>query len=53
MPNFTEQESKLLLYLKIAKDIGAKDIIINKLDCETIINLVERLIKEVNKNDEQ
>ena len=53
MPNFTEQESKLLLYLKIAKDIGARDIIINKFDCETIINLVERLIKEVNKNDEQ
>lgn len=46
MQNFTKEESSALLYLKLAKDLGAKDIGINKSTCEVIVNLVERLMKE-------
>ena len=48
MQNFTKEESSALMYLKLARDLGANNISINKSTCEVIINLVERLIKKVN-----
>ena len=48
MKNFTEQESSALLYLKLARDLGANDISINKSTCEVIVNLVERLMQKAN-----
>ena len=48
MQNFTKEESSALLYLKLARDLGANDISINKSTCEVIINLVERLVKKTN-----
>ena len=51
MQNFTKEESSALLYLKLARDLGANNISINKSTCEVIINLVERLMQKA--NDEQ
>lgn len=48
MQNFTKEESNALLYLKLARDLGANDISINKSTCEVIINLVERLMQKPN-----
>ena len=48
MQNFTKEESSALLYLKLAKDLGANNISINKSTCEVIINLVERLMQKSN-----
>lgn len=48
MQNFTKEESSALMYLKLAKDLGANNISINKSTCEVIINLVERLMQKVN-----
>ena len=48
MQNFTKEESSALLYLKLAKDLGANNISINKSTCEVIINLVERLTQKAN-----
>ena len=48
MQNFTKEESSALLYLKLAKDLGANNISINKSTCEVIINLVERLMQKAN-----
>ena len=46
MQNFTKEESSALLYLKLARDLGAKNVNFDKSTCEVIINLVERLMKE-------
>ena len=48
MQNFTKEESSALLYLKLARDLGANDISINKSTCEVIVNLVERLMQKAN-----
>ena len=48
MQNFTKEESSALMYLKLAKDLGANNISINKSTCEVIINLVERLTQKAN-----
>lgn len=48
MQNFTKEESSALLYLKLARDLGANNISINKSTCEVIINLVERLTQKAN-----
>jgi hypothetical protein len=48
MQNFTEQENSVLLYLKLARDVGADSVNINKSTCEVIVNLVERLIQKAN-----
>ena len=48
MQNFTKEESSALMYLKLARDLGANDITINKSTCEVIINLVERLTQKAN-----
>ena len=48
MQNFTKEESSALMYLKLAKDLGANNISINKSTCEVIINLVERLMQKAN-----
>ena len=48
MQNFTKEESSALLYLKLARDLGANNISINKSTCEVIVNLVERLMQKAN-----
>ena len=48
MQNFTKEESSTLLYLKLARDLAANDISINKSTCEVIVNLVERLMQKAN-----
>ena len=48
MKNFTKEESSALLYLKLARDLGADSVNINKSTCEVIVNLVERLMQKAN-----
>lgn len=48
MQNFTKEESSALLYLKLARDLGADSVNINKSTCEVIVNLVERLMQKAN-----
>ena len=48
MQNFTKEESSALLYLKLARDLGANNISINNSTCEVIINVVERLTQKAN-----
>lgn len=49
MQNFTKEESSALLYLKLARDLGANNVNFDKSTCEVIINLVERLVKKSNE----
>ena len=44
MKNLTEEEISIILYLKLAKDIGVNEVIINQKSCEIIVNLVDRLL---------
>jgi hypothetical protein len=48
MQNFTKEESSALLYLKLARDLGANNVNFDKSTCEVIINLVERLMQKTN-----
>jgi hypothetical protein len=48
MQNFTKEESSALLYLKLARDLGANNVNFDKSTCEVIINLVERLMQKAN-----